>query len=150
MLLVSYLVSPASGLQDDAAPIAAMASRGPPSPTSRAAWRWATAIAGANVYVSFRDLRPRGSITLAWIDSEYLNSASSIHTHMLELMQFDCVTHRLRSLWHAPYSEHAEDAMPKVALDGTATWQQLAPGSAWGRVAALSCSELAPPVTANR
>jgi hypothetical protein len=101
-----------------------------PSPNDNAAWRWATAAPGMNIYVSYRYARREGSIVTAWIDREYYRNPAGIDKSIIELRQFDCA--RMTTRW-----------LSDVAVGNpSATWQRESPGSPVERVAAEVCVKM--------
>jgi hypothetical protein len=78
---------------------------------TNAAWRWAAAAPGMNIYIADSGMPAAARLTSVWVDRRYLGSAAGIDKNLIELRELDCVrklTRRKSPVTGEPLSEWTE------------------------------------------
>lgn len=88
------------------------AKQSAPSLTN-AAWHWAGAAPGMNIYIADAGLQGPPRLTSVWVDRRYLGSAAGIDKNLIELRELDCarrLTRRKSPVTGAALSEWSDSA----------------------------------------
>ena len=112
----------------------------PPSPGNHAAWQWAAAEAGANIYVYPVGSTQTGSLASAWVDREFSSGLASVGVSVMQLRQFDCERRASRQLGSArPYRDFS-GSDPERTTTTPSGWRQVTPGTVTEQVLSAACS----------